>query len=576
MNSLSPFPVLFGLLISLAGLLMPAAFAVEELADLIERAERSVVRIDVIGHDEEWLGSGFVVESNGVIFTNQHVMDGAVTAKAVFQDGRSFDVVGTKFLDAEHDIAVIKINAENLPVLPIADDLPRKGETVIALGSPHGLSFSASQGIISAIRDLKAEEGVELASGVLLQTTTPISQGNSGGPLINTDGIVVGMNTLVSTVGQNLNFAVSCVELNKANASQVNASVTPLAISTSTKKSKPAAPEKSNEVAVTDQAIRRYVEETKRLESGLKNDVARRIKQTTDRLGAAKRAKVGEHRSLPMGRSYVISEESKGRIVAFCRTEIDKEKLIIDTTEQLDDLKALATALKDSDPQKVLFELARTAGPPLAVRQIGEVGCIREFLVADFTLNKAVIAVSSQKSMVVVIVGEPIDRFQEGDEISPFLGFVSGLQAISIGNRVLEMVTVRRVADEQLASSVFGAGSVPSDIYAKATPSGAANSGAANSGGSHSGSSMPGSRGVTNGSQPPLEINESELLGMFKADVKQARIWTDPTGKFQIKAFYISQDDRQVILRREDNRSLLVVPKEKLSTTDRQFLVGLE
>src|SRR5204862_6159536 len=114
--------------------------------------------------------------------------------------------------------AILKLDEASgkLPTLPLAEKLPRKGDKVAAFGSPIGLSFSASEGIVSAIRT-----GTELNTmlpgfgrdreehATWVQTTASISPGNSGGPLIDMQGQIVGLNTLIVSGGNNLNFAIS-------------------------------------------------------------------------------------------------------------------------------------------------------------------------------------------------------------------------------------------------------------------------------------------------------------------------------------------------------------------------------
>ncbi len=190
------------------------------LVDLIEKVELSVVRIDVEGPDTAAIGSGFVASETGLIVTNHHVIEGATVAKITFVDGRSFEIEGALFADPAFDIAILQCKSPtNLTAIPISKELPRKGERVAAFGAPKGLDFSASEGIISAVRspgDLE-ELGFRTGrKGMWLQTTTPISSGNSGGPLINNSGMVVGINTWTLTTGQNLNFAVSSVDIRNA------------------------------------------------------------------------------------------------------------------------------------------------------------------------------------------------------------------------------------------------------------------------------------------------------------------------------------------------------------------------
>jgi S1-C subfamily serine protease len=196
-----------------------------ELADLVERIEPAVVRIDVRQSGGNTLGSGFVADKRGWVVTNFHVLRGAREAVVRFRDDTRADVEGVLAADIAADLAVVQITdpCEQLTVAPLAADLPRKGDEVVAFGAPQGFSFSASEGIISAIRTgreireiLVPVAGIHRhgqpgydAEAQWIQTTAPISRGNSGGPLVNRQGEVVGVNTWVHAGGQSLNFAAS-------------------------------------------------------------------------------------------------------------------------------------------------------------------------------------------------------------------------------------------------------------------------------------------------------------------------------------------------------------------------------
>jgi len=189
------------------------------LADLIETLEPAVVRINVNKRGTSAIGSGFVVDENGLIVTNYHVVQGARTATATFANGTSFDVEGFRLLSPEKDIAILQLAKPNgkLPFIRLAERLPRKGDSTVTLGAPKGLSFSASQGIVSAIRKDTELSGYGLAEqGTWIQTTAPISPGNSGGPLVSSEGLVIGANTWTVTTGQNLNFAISSLDIREA------------------------------------------------------------------------------------------------------------------------------------------------------------------------------------------------------------------------------------------------------------------------------------------------------------------------------------------------------------------------
>lgn len=189
-----------------------------DTADIVAKAEPAVVRLDVTTSRGASIGSGFVVKADGVTVTNYHVIEGAKRIVAEFANGTTAQVSGVLFADPDRDLAIVKLDvSKRLPTLALAADLPRKGELAVALGTPIGLSFTASEGIVSAIRkeaeagDIK-HGGIE-HSGTWIQTSAPISHGNSGGPLVNRYGKVIGVNTSGLTDGQNLNFAVASTEV---------------------------------------------------------------------------------------------------------------------------------------------------------------------------------------------------------------------------------------------------------------------------------------------------------------------------------------------------------------------------
>lgn len=185
------------------------------VADLIEAVEPSVVRISMSSPEGEGAGSGYVIDTEGTMVTNYHVIEGATRCTGRFRDDKKaeYPITGIYFIDEKRDIAIVKIEApkDKLHPLSLAKDLPRKGEELVAFGAPLGLDFTTTQGSVSAIRD--AQEllalGIPDYQGTWLQHSVPISPGNSGGPLVNMKGEVVGMNTMTITIGQNLNFAIS-------------------------------------------------------------------------------------------------------------------------------------------------------------------------------------------------------------------------------------------------------------------------------------------------------------------------------------------------------------------------------
>jgi serine protease Do len=153
------------------------------------------------------LGSGFIVSSDGYILTNAHVVDGANVVTVKLTDKREFHakVVGA---DKQSDVAVLKIDAKDLPIVKIGDPRQSKvGQWVVAIGSPYGFENTVTSGIISAkSRSLPNENYTPF-----IQTDVPVNPGNSGGPLFNLQGEVIGINSMIySQTGgfQGLSFAI--------------------------------------------------------------------------------------------------------------------------------------------------------------------------------------------------------------------------------------------------------------------------------------------------------------------------------------------------------------------------------
>ena len=188
------------------------------LVDLKAKVEPAVVRINADDH----IASGFVVDTSGLVLTNHHVVEGAGSATVWFSDRTSVAVTGYLGVDIGKDIVLLRI-APGPPraALTLRGGLPPQGEPVAAFGF---LGSSVSQGVVSAVRS-----GQEIQRSVpdltsraqnshettWIQTTATISSANSGGPLVDMNGEVVGINTQAQPVGQSLNFAVSCQDVSK-------------------------------------------------------------------------------------------------------------------------------------------------------------------------------------------------------------------------------------------------------------------------------------------------------------------------------------------------------------------------
>jgi S1-C subfamily serine protease len=153
-------------------------------------------------------GSGFVISTDGYMVTNNHVIEQAVSIKAAFADGMELNasLTGT---DPSTDIAVLKVYKEDLKALQFADsDQLEPGQIAIAMGNPMGLDHTVTAGVVSVTgRSLRANNGRLIDD--IIQTDAALNPGNSGGPLVNSSGRVIGVNTAVIAAAQGLCFAVS-------------------------------------------------------------------------------------------------------------------------------------------------------------------------------------------------------------------------------------------------------------------------------------------------------------------------------------------------------------------------------
>lgn len=157
---------------------------------------------------EQGTGSGFILSKDGQVMTNAHVVEGSKTVNVTLNDGRTFqgDVVGT---DSVTDVAIVKINGENLPVAPLGStDSLSAGQWAIAIGNPLGLDNTVTAGIISALGRTSSQVGISEKRVQFIQTDAAINPGNSGGPLLNAQGEVIGMNTAIRAGAQGLGFAI--------------------------------------------------------------------------------------------------------------------------------------------------------------------------------------------------------------------------------------------------------------------------------------------------------------------------------------------------------------------------------
>ena len=192
-----------------------------DFASVIAEVRPSVVAIttEVSGYSvfgaytEEGAGSGWIIDLNGLIVTNNHVVEGASSVTVTLEDGRTFTAKAV-YSDAFSDLAVIKIDAQNLPAAKLGDSASlRVGDWVVAIGNSLGLGISATKGIVSAI-GVSITESAGNTLYNLIQTDAAINPGNSGGPLVNLAGEVIGINSVkISDVGvEGMGYAISIEE----------------------------------------------------------------------------------------------------------------------------------------------------------------------------------------------------------------------------------------------------------------------------------------------------------------------------------------------------------------------------
>jgi Flp pilus assembly protein TadD len=183
----------------------------ESLPELVRRVKPSVVAIVTYDAKGEPLlsGSGFFIRP-GQVLTNLHVIEGArrVEVKTLDGKGRIYASQGTLDFDEEADLAVLSVDVppERTRVIELTNSLPEEGEGVFVIGNPLRLEGSVSDGIVSAVREVPN-------LGKIIQTTAPISHGNSGSPVFNYRGQVVGVVTVKVTNGQNINLALASARL---------------------------------------------------------------------------------------------------------------------------------------------------------------------------------------------------------------------------------------------------------------------------------------------------------------------------------------------------------------------------
>ena len=198
------FPICVRVVLSIAvvyEILIVGVSSAADVSSAVARVDDAVVTIASIKKATKFVGSGFIVNPEGFVLTNAHVVDGASELRVTFKNGK--EVKGNVLADdRRRDLAVVKLDVSNLPVAIIGSIKAMKsGDTVVAIGSPHGLDHTVTSGIISnGNREIQGQR--------YIQTDAALNQGNSGGPLVNDKGEVIGINTMIDNDMTGIGFAV--------------------------------------------------------------------------------------------------------------------------------------------------------------------------------------------------------------------------------------------------------------------------------------------------------------------------------------------------------------------------------
>ncbi len=204
------------LLLVLLSAALPAA-GQDLLPELVRRIKPSAVAIETFDAKGEKLsrGSGFFIDADRVV-TNRHVIEAAYRAEVHSSTGSTYPVKGVLAVDAEGDIAILKVEIppNQVQPLPLDRTSPQEGESIVVIGNPFGLEGSVSNGIVSAVRDIPT-------FGRIIQITAPISPGSSGSPVVNMQGQVIGVATLQITGGQSVNFAIPSERISQLQTSSL-------------------------------------------------------------------------------------------------------------------------------------------------------------------------------------------------------------------------------------------------------------------------------------------------------------------------------------------------------------------
>ncbi len=521
-----------------------AVYSQESAADVIERCEKSVVRIETKSSDGDSLGSGFVVDRRGTMITNCHVLAGAESAVAYFADGTKCDVIGTLVVDQARDIVVSRISVSDRPQLDISSELPRKAEAVFALGAPHGLAFTATRGIISAIRsaeEMNKDLGDPSLKGTWIQVDAALSPGNSGGPLINEKGQVIAMSTLASRgSAQNLNFGISGMDIALAIEGSRSSPLVPLAVGMAKVRGKESSgrggrgegESEGNMLQrrpVGPEVVKRYIQDCKDSFSYLTRDLRKEGERINMKLKEMKKGETFIPPNVDTDGIDIIALKTPFQKSArwFFRSEAIKDREISRQETRVREINKLKTEIKSPDDPMSLFKLSWNFGPKLDTRKNNSIGFLNDATVLHAFNNHDVLIVYEDSPYLMWI--DSTAGLTSGEQITPRPVLVGGTATARIRSGMTASVTVLQSVTESEIKDVF------KSLNGKTTD------------------------GTASASQ---EVSASG---------DGYRMWNDKSGKFSVEAILLSSDGVKARLKKRDGK-VIEVPIANLSAADVRYL----
>ena len=430
----------------------PAVWA-QDLADIIEQSEKSVVRIIVKGKRGDSIGSGFVVEKSGVFVTNVHVLAGAQEATATFANGKTVQIEGTYYFDESRDICIAQLDGDDFTTIRVSASMPRKGETVTALGAPQGLDFTATNGIVSAIRQgLKLDRDM---NGTWIQIDAALSPGNSGGPLINKRGHVIAMSTLASTGrSQNLNFGISARDIRDAIDESADYDLLSLPEGIGEVEVEEAA---SSDAVIArkpipEQSLAAYVNDCREDYSSLSKKI---IRKSLDEEREFRLMRKGEVRG-GMNNDVVVMINSRTKKRSFFfRNDRIKDREVRKAEQKTSALRELKNALSKEATDDSLFELLKHTGQYVDTSDQGSIGTMSDaIMLHPFNENDAVVAYDDQTYLLWLPSTSGLSR---GTEIPSTTVYVAGTETVLVpGESTMAVTVLVSVRESELKKAIFG------------------------------------------------------------------------------------------------------------------------